>query len=312
MHIIHQTNLWSHAPHNAFSDLCEFNNMLVCCFREATNHISGDGKIRVLYLDWQGKVLRHQLLRIAGADLRDPKLSLTPDNKLMLLAYARYCGADNKTRFGQPTTWLSQDGYSWTAAKGFADRNWWLWRISWHNDKAYGVAYNRSAQSTRLYSGYPRGSFDCIEPELFGLRKHGKGYPNESDLQFAADGTAYILLRRDADTCTAQLGIAKPPYRRWQWQDLGFYLGGPAMLLLEGNQALLAGRIWRASGPKTALIGLDLVSWKKKLLCILPSGGDTSYPGLVRKGDRLYISYYASHQGQQSRIYLSELELKLT
>lgn len=41
----------------------------------------------------------------------------------------------------------------------------------------------------------------------------------------------------------------------------------------------------------------------------LPSGGDTSYPGLVLRRDRLLISYYSSHEGQ-SRIYLAVLNLR--
>ncbi len=36
-------------------------------------------------------------------------------------------------------------------------------------------------------------------------------------------------------------------------------------------------------------------------------GGDTSYPGLVWHDDRLWISYYSSHEGN-ARIYLAQLD----
>ncbi|GAB3030377.1 hypothetical protein [Bowmanella dokdonensis] len=301
--------LWQKAPHNAFTDLCLFRNQLFCCFREAGNHISADGTVRILCLAKNGGLLRQQKVSVPGVDLRDPKLSVTPDGKLLLLAYARYATKDNKTLYGQPTTWLSQDGQSWSSAKAFADKNWWLWRLTWHAGRAYGVAYNRSAQQVRLYAGNPRATFDCIEPDLFSLKTRGKGYPNESDLLFQQDGTLLVLLRRDADSCTAQLGIAKPPYRRWQWQDLGFYLGGPAMKQLDDKTALLAGRIWQKRGPKTALVSLDLHSKKAKLLKVLPSAGDNSYPGLVLDNGDLYVSYYSSHLQHKACIYLHHFRL---
>jgi hypothetical protein len=42
---------------------------------------------------------------------------------------------------------------------------------------------------------------------------------------------------------------------------------------------------------------------------LLPSGGDTSYPGLVWREDQLRMSYYSSHEGK-SAIYLARIELK--
>ena len=41
---------------------------------------------------------------------------------------------------------------------------------------------------------------------------------------------------------------------------------------------------------------------------MLPSAGDTSYPGLVRKDDTLLVSYYSSHEGSTA-IYLAKLDL---
>ena len=40
----------------------------------------------------------------------------------------------------------------------------------------------------------------------------------------------------------------------------------------------------------------------------LPSGGDTSYPGLVILGHTLWISYYSSHEGK-GKIYFTKLTL---
>ncbi|WP_231730934.1 hypothetical protein [Lacimicrobium alkaliphilum] len=293
------------AAHSAFTDLCEFNQQLYCCFREATDHVSADGQIGIVQLNGQGEVTAKNRIRIPDTDLRDPKLSITPDNKLLLLAYGRFKGP--KGRYSQPLSWFSCDGQSWSSAKPLADKNWWLWRLSWHQGTAYGVAYNRAAQQTRLYAGNPRRTFECINQDLFSLSKNGKGYPNETDMFFDDNGNMVILLRRDADTCTAQLGVAKPPYRRWQWTDLGVYIGGPAMLAMDNNQALVSGRVWTERGPKTALLALNLSSKKLRLLTLLPSAGDTSYPGMVLNQEGLYISYYSTHE-HKTMVYLTRFK----
>jgi hypothetical protein len=40
----------------------------------------------------------------------------------------------------------------------------------------------------------------------------------------------------------------------------------------------------------------------------LPSGGDTSYPGMVWHEGILWMSYYSSHEGKTS-IYLARIRL---
>ncbi|MBX3731392.1 MAG: hypothetical protein KF791_02220 [Verrucomicrobiae bacterium] len=40
----------------------------------------------------------------------------------------------------------------------------------------------------------------------------------------------------------------------------------------------------------------------------LPSGGDTSYAGMVPHEDLLWVSYYSSHEGRTS-IYLAKVRL---
>ena len=41
-----------------------------------------------------------------------------------------------------------------------------------------------------------------------------------------------------------------------------------------------------------------------------PSAGDTSYPGLLVRGNELWASYYASHEGKSS-IYLARIPISL-
>jgi len=301
--------IMTQAKHSAFTDLLVFKEKLFCCFREAATHISADGRVKIVELDLQGNIHNQQQIQLPKVDLRDPKLSITPDGKMLLVAYARHTNEQGATLFGQPTCWFSSDGQSWSSPIFFGERNWWLWRVTWFKGTAYGFAYNRGEQKIKLYAGDPRRAFHCIQDEALSFNKHGLGYPNESHLQFNSDATAYALIRRDADSCTAQLGIAKPPYKQWQWYDLGEYIGGPALLEISEDSYLAGGRYWAGNIPKMALFELDCVQKNLKPFAILPSAGDSSYPGLQKIDNAIYISYYSSHIDNKSQIYLAKLAI---
>jgi hypothetical protein len=224
------------------------------------------------------------------------------------VAYARETSINNKTVSTRNLTWVSQTGHSWSSAKEFAVRGWWLWRVRWHKDHAYGFAYNRKQNAIHLYSGNPRRSFHLHQPFALSLDKHQKGYPNESDLVFNGN-KAFALVRRDADSYSAQLGHSSYPYKNWLWIDLQRYIGGPVMLGLDDGFALVAGRIVKHGQLVTGLLKMNLATGSLQELLILPSAGDNSYPGLVLKDKVLYISYYSSHEDNKSSIYLAEINM---
>ena len=59
---------------------------------------------------------------------------------------------------------------------------------------------------------------------------------------------------------------------------------------------------------RTSLLWLDPEKGTLEEFLTLPSGGDTSYPGLVWHAGLLWVSYYASHEGKTS-IYLAKVKL---
>src|SRR5688500_6575869 len=106
--------IWDRAPHNAFTDLVRWRDRWYCAFREGDGHVGGDGKLRVLTsangAAWEAVALVAE----EGIDLRDPKLSETPDGRLMMVAGGSvYRGG--KTLLGmQPRVTFSKDGRDWT------------------------------------------------------------------------------------------------------------------------------------------------------------------------------------------------------
>jgi hypothetical protein len=124
---------------------------------------------------------------------------------------------------------------------------------------------------------------------------------------FLDDDTCLCLLRRDGDDASAQLGIAKPPYTDWSWKDLGVKIGGPHMIRLPDGRIVAAVRLYDGQ-VRTSLMWLDPEAGALTEFLKLPSGGDTSYPGLVWHDELLWVSYYSSHEGKTS-IYLAKVKL---
>ena len=128
-----------------------------------------------------------------------------------------------------------------------------------------------------------------------------------SSLVFAGD-TCYCLLRRDGSPNSGLLGTAGPPYTQWQWKDLGVRIGGPHMLRLPDGRFVAAVRLYDG-GARTSLCWVDPEAGKITEHLKLPSGGDTSYAGLVFHDGLLWVSYYSSHEGKTS-IYLANRGVK--
>jgi hypothetical protein len=299
--IVEVRKIWDKAPHNAFTDLIRFKDQWYCTFREGKDHNSPDGAIRVLTSTTGSVWESAALLSSDREDLRDSKLSVTPSGQLMLIA----AGALHKPMeyAHQTYTWFTEDGRNWGKPTEVGDPNYWLWRVQWHKKVGYGIGYEcGKVQDARLYRTTDGKKFEHVVAPLFR-----EGYPNESSLVFLEDDSCLCLLRRDGKSATAQLGHAKPPYTDWKWTDLGVRIGGPHMLQLPNGQILAVVRLYDKK-VRTSICALDPKAGKLTELTALPSGGDTSYAGMVWHDNLLWISYYASHEGKTS-IYLAKVKV---
>ncbi|APE03769.1 hypothetical protein BM526_04515 [Alteromonas mediterranea] len=299
------------AAHSAFTDLIEnpfdeSRKTLLCCYRQATNHVSADGLLIILTIDKKSfRVLTRVRIQENDADLRDPKFSYD-GKRLILTTYAKTY-LDSGKMVTKMLTYFSTSGQSWSGKNSFGNSGWWLWNHAWFNSQAYGFAYNRPSNTLSLYKGDPTRTMQLHKDDVFNLNKQGKGYPNESTILFNDKGNASVFLRRDADSFSAQFGTSKPPYTKWEWHDLGIYIGGPAAVALSANLFIVAGRHvdWETRQFTTKIWLFDSELKKLTQMYTLPSSGDTSYPGLVVEGDHLYVSYYSCHVDDQARVYIA-------
>lgn len=305
MELVSVRKIWDQAPHNAFTDLIRFQDRWYCAFREGQSHISDDGKLRVLRSengdDWTTAALIHW----NGGDLRDAKLSLTADGQLMLSGAVRFL-EPRQGHQHQSVSWLSPDGEHWS--EPFAcptGLGTWRWSVTWHDSTAYSFGYSGKDKQGCLYRSADGKTWEIVKDDVF---PDVESYGNETSILFLDDDTAYCLLRRDGKPDSALLGQARPPYTDWKWSDLGTRIGGPKMIAYRPNLFIAGVRLYDGN-PRTSLCWVDPAKPSLTEALALPSGGDSSYPGLVLHQGLLWVSYYASHEGKSS-IYLAQVRLR--
>ena len=302
-------NVWDAAPHNAFTDLIRFEGAWYLTFREAPYHgvpkVGEDpGKARVLR-SGDGKTWQSVALLDYGADqdVRDPKLSITPDGRLMLNAAAAP-HAQRNTR--QSLAWFSTDGERWGKPHAIGELDWWMWRVTWAPDgKAYGTGYGPISQrprTTRLYRSDDGIRFETIVTTLTADPNTG-----EATVRFLRDGTAVALVRNEGRPPHALVGTARADDTNWTFRSLGVHLGGPNFIELPDGRLVAGGRLYDDK-VRTGLCWLDAKAGTLVEALTLPSGGDTSYPGFVWHDGLLWVSYYASHEDKSS-IYLARVRV---
>lgn len=294
--------IWDKAPHNAFTDLIRHDGKFYCVFREGKAHVSPDGALRVITSSDGEKWESTALVTSKTADLRDAKITKTPDGQLMLNgAAATQIGKRQYT--WQSFAWFSKDGRDWGEGVPIGDKDYWLWRSVWHKGTAYGIAYGcrDDIEDIRLYNSRDGRHYDTLVKKMYD-----KGYPTEAALVFRKDDTCLCLLRRDGrNENSALLGTSHPPYTDWTWKDLKKPAGGPQMLELPDGRLVAAVRLYDAP-VRTSLCWVDPVAGTLTEFQKLPSGGDTSYPGMVWHDNTLWVSYYSSHE-KKTNIYLSKV-----
>ncbi len=306
------TKIWEAGKHNAFTDLTFFKGKYYCTFREGSGHIpgkktgEGDGTVRILSStdgkEWNSVAL----LKRATFDLRDSKLSITPDGRLMvIMGGSIYVNQKLMERVTQ-VSFSDENGVNFSepesvridpAVKSKLD---WLWRITWKDGIGYGVVYQLSDTAdwtVRLLK--TTNGLDYSQVVQLSVT----GQPNEATVRFAPNGDMKILVRRENGDHSAWLGSSSAPYTKWKWTDIGESLGGPNMIYLPNGTLFLGGRV----KGKTGLGTLD-EQGKFKLLYTLSSAGDNSYPGFYIQKDTLIVSYYSSHEGKTS-IYICRIPL---
>jgi len=298
--IVSLEKIWDRGPHNAFTDLVRFDDRWWCTFREAEDHGESIGTVRVICSADGETWTPAAVLEERDVDLRDPKLSVAADGRLMLVAGGiLYAGSRYLTR--SPRIAFSVDGYTWTRPQKVLAEDHWLWRATWHEGRAYSVSKLGEGSDPRR--GFLYSSADGLDWQWLVefILPNDIWTASETTLRFMPDGTMVALVRPD------WIGRSSPPYVDWQWTQIAEKMGGPNFIRCADGTLWACARGRHPEGGAATVLARMTPSTYEPLLC-LPSGGDCSYPGMVDHDGLLWMSYYSSHEGRTS-IYLARIEV---
>ena len=258
--------------------------------------------------------------RVKLRDTRDPHFLVFRD-KLFVLTGTWFSGETSLPRDEYDlnkhlgyAVW-SEDGKTWhgpTMLEGTFGH--YIWRAAAHGDRAYLCGRRKYEFDMK-----PRGEGRRVKSIMLqsddGLiwRKRAvfqELQGDETAFLFEPDGAVIGIGRRRGN---AQLLRSSPPYTDWQRHDLDRYIGGP-LLARWGDRLVVGGRKSIGDrGPKTSMYWL--IDDQLQEFAELPSGGDTSYPGMVALSDtKAVMSWYSSHEKDKdgntiTAIYMADLRI---
>jgi hypothetical protein len=309
--------IYADGRHNAFTSLVSWHGQLYVAFRSGTQHARPgcpDGQIRILRSGDDGQSWAQvALLATPDLDMRDPKLLATTE-RLYVHSFG-YRDAERRDAF----VCFTEDGKTFSPfERAVTEDNMVIWWPVQHAGGFYASGYRCHGDKSRIRSVFYR-SDDGLSWQPVSV-VHDVPWANESALVMEADGTASVLVRNegqrlDPPACSGRVVLARaqPPYVRWAARELDQVLQGFALHRLPEGY-LVAGRVSDSRETRTAVFYCD--GDRLSRLYTLPSGGDTSYPGIVRQGSYVWMSYYSSHEeipsGEIPRpasIYLAQFDI---
>lgn len=282
--------------HNAFTDLCLYNNKLYLCFRNSNGHIPTNekdyGQIFIFESE-DGKLWKRiYVINDDEYDLRDPKLVVDNENRLIL-----YCGyselLDDRLVFrGTKAGILNLKEEKVILESIYKD--FWLWRVTWHDNSAYSLAYNRD-ENVCLLKSYDGFNWFRISSVLLDNC-------NEADLYFS-DNIMNACIRTNFGKTL--IGTAESPYTCWKFDTISDIIHCPRFFV-DGLNIYLVGRTYRV-GKKGEAVSLFQMNESVIIDTIWTSSftPDCGYPGLVKFKNNLFLSYYMG--GDSTNIYLQKI-----
>lgn len=310
--------IWDNGTYNAFTSLCKFKGRYYVAFREGRGHVfdeqgRAEGKIRILRSRNGKKWETVYLVGEPGKDYRDPKLSVMPDGRLSLsIGVSVY--VDKKFVTQSPYVSFSTDGLSYTApqpctVEGSEGHTYdWVWRTTWQGDTGYAVDYFTRKDGSRGLALVQ--TKDALHYSML-TELQVPDFPNEATIRFLSDGRMAMMVRRDGGDCMGYWAVSPAPYTQWDWKRMPMRVGGPDFLMLSDDKVVATSRCHHIPGAATTSVYTgDAATGRFRQRLVLPSGGDTSYCGMLVEKDELWVSYYSGHETHWPCIYLARIPLE--
>ena len=244
------------------------------------------------------------LLGMPDADIRDPKFAAIGDG---LLLYALPNNGFEPEPYGTVVA-ASSNGQTWSSFADVGEPGWLLWEPkTFDGETWYATAYWHEHGRSALFKSVDGLAWERVSAIHEGDRN------DETANAFLPDGRMLVTARLEGDdrawhqgskNAATLLAVAEPPYTEWATtRSLTTRLDGPALFRYNGR-VYAVGRYDPEGREKW--YGMSSLLGRKRTavyevrpdaliyLSDLPSAGDTSYAGVVIRGENAYISYYSS------------------
>ncbi len=238
-----------------------------------------------------------------GNDIRDP--TFAPINGRLYL-YVMINEGVMATPFATTMTW-SEDGRAWAPMREIEPKGWLFWRPkTFDGETWYCPAYWHEHGRSILLKSTDGENWEEVSEIYEG------GANDETAIEFLPDGRMLSTARLEVSADSifghpgagTMIGIAEPPYTEWtRTMSKVTRLDGPRLFQYDG--AVWAVGRHNPEPRRFPNYPASIVAKKRTALykvepdeliylSSLPSGGDTSYAGVVVREDTAYVSYYTS------------------
>jgi hypothetical protein len=293
----------SNGAHNSNTDLTFWNGSFYLCHQTSPYHL-GSSRSRMLL--WRSPDARNwEMVREFKAptgEYRDPTFGQIGGRLFIYFL-------PNREQNPEPYTTVfthSSDGGTWSGPEEVNHPGWLFWRPKTLDGKTwYVTAYWHEHGRSQLLKSEDGVAWETVSYIWEGDRN------DETDFEFMADGRIISTARLegrgswqgDANGATL-ISVTEPPYTQWAHHRSHITrLDGPCLFPYNGR-VYAAGRRQASFLPRAIEQGGLFARKRTSLFLVeptglahlsdLPSAGDTSYAGIVIRGDDLYVSYYTS------------------
>ena len=297
--------IYDDGMHCAFTDMTKWKEQYYVSFRRAECHglVPGGDIFIIRSPDLESWEVCGRFT--SGLDDRDA--ALAPDgDRLWAYAAGRYVTTtfvDGAVRLDpQGEAWLqtyayvTTDGETWSVGKPVYERQFWLWRPYKFGDAFYCACRNLDVPSADRVLDLVKSDEGLHWGKVTRMMERGGG---EAAMVRFDDGRILCASRGADNDPLTNFHEAEPPYTSWSHWSAPHWLQGPALVRV-GDRVIGAGRVRMADGGPggvTALFEITPDQQRSQHLMDLPSGGDTSYCGLLAEGDdTLLVTYYSEHE----------------
>lgn len=240
------------------------------------------------------------------ADVMAPKLTITPDNRLMLLVDGEMYSRGTLVSRRPYVSYSSTNGDNFSDFKRCdiynsdgdpSENDFWIWNISWDNNSAAAYGFDHSNSLTLMQSVDGGESFHAYHALSL------EGTPSKATIKFDQHNNMYVLLAKEAGDRKGVLAVSAPPYQNFTYYDVDEQLDTPNFIFLDENTICIAAQVYTKSTTQVLVADLEGKILKR---VPLPSTGENGYPGLVAHDGFVWVSYHTSNSGKPD-IYMAKL-----